>query len=293
MNGEVLRAGAGLAFKAQYFQALRSDPQRLDFFEIHAENYFGAGGLPHAQLRALCELLPLSVHGVGLSLGGSPALDADHLQRLAALCRRYQPALVSEHLAWSRHAGAYLGDLLPLAYTPASLSRLVEHVEQLQEALGRKVLIENPASYLRLAHSEMGEAEFLRELCRRSGCGLLLDLTNLLVSCHNCGGEPWAYLQELPLQRVGEIHLAGHSHIRLHSGGELLLDEHGSAVADATWVLYAELLQRVGPRPTLVEWDRNLPTWTRLAAEADCVRALQCLPYMPPSGAGSAYAAPA
>lgn len=281
MNCKPLLAGAGVAFKPQYFEALLADPQRLDFIEVHAENYFGAGGLLHAQMRALREHLPLSVHGVGLSLGGAQALDAGHLQRLAELCRRYQPVLVSEHLAWSSHAGIYLGDLLPIAYDHATLDRLVEHVDQLQCVLQRQVLIENPAASLRLLPSEMSEVEFLASLSRRSGCGLLLDLNNLLISCHNCGEEPLAYLRQVPAERVGEVHLAGHSRVELSGGESVLVDEHGSQVADATWHLYAEWVRHAGQCPTLVEWDRNLPTWSVLAAEADCVRALQCVPFMP------------
>lgn len=279
-------AGAGVAFKPRYFEALLADPQRVDFIEIHAENYFGAGGLLHAQLGRLRQQLPLSVHGVGLSLGGSERLDSQHLQRLKELCGRYEPALVSEHLAWSSHAGEYLGDLLPLAYNRASLERVAGRVQHLQEYLGRQILIENPAAYLRLAESDMPEVEFIRQLCRRTGCGLLLDLNNLLVSCHNCGGDPSRYLAELPAERVGEVHLAGHARVALPRG-ELLLDEHGSAVADTTWSLYVEWLVLAGARPSLIEWDRQLPDWSVLAAEVDCARALQCNPYMPACGGGT------
>lgn len=281
MNSNPLRAGAGVAFKPQYFEALLADPQRLDFIEIHAENYFGSGGLLHAQMGLLREHLPLSVHGVGLSLGGAEPLDAGHLQRLVELCRRYQPDLVSEHLAWSSHAGAYLGDLLPIAYNRATLDRLVEHVDQLQSALQREVLIENPAAYLRLAQSDMSEVDFLRNLSQRSGCGLLLDLNNLLISSHNCGGNSWDYLQQLPPERVGEVHLAGHTRVELPGGDTVLVDEHGGPIADVTWQLYAEWVRHAGKCPTLVEWDRNQPSWSVLAAEADCVRSLQCEPFMP------------
>lgn len=281
MNCRPLRSGAGVAFKPQHFDALLADPQRVDFFEIHAENYFGAGGLLHAQMQALREHLPLSIHGVGLSLGGAQELDGEHLRRLAALCQRYQPALVSEHLAWSSHAGHYLGDLLPIAYNLSTLKRLVEHVDQLQSALGRTVLIENPAAYLRLAGSEMSEVEFLRELTGRTGCGLLLDLNNLHVSCHNCGGDPQAYLRQLPQQRVAEVHLAGHSRVALANGGYLLLDEHSDVVADQVWQLFVEWLNYAGKCPALIEWDRHLPGWFELAAEVDCIRTLQAMPFMP------------
>lgn len=272
-----------MAFKPQYFDVLLADTQRVDFIEIHAENYFGDGGVLHAQLRSLREQLPLSIHGVGLSLGGSLDIDRQHLQRLQRLCARYEPTLVSEHLAWSNHGSNYLADLLPVAYNVTTLNRVVTHVQQLQEALGRKVLIENPASYLRLEESDMSEADFLRQLCQQSGCDLLLDLNNLLVSCHNCSGDPQDFLARLPLERVAEIHLAGHSQLTLPSGECLLLDDHGSTIADATWELYVELLLRSEKRPTLIEWDNHLPSWDMLAAEVDCARALQCSPYMPPS----------
>lgn len=277
--------GAGVAFKPMYFDALLGDPQRVDFIEIHAENYFGAGGVLHAQLAALREQMPLSVHGVGLSIGGSAPLDKGHMQRLKHLCERYEPILVSEHLAWSAHAGEYLGDLLPVAYHAQSLERVAAHVQQLQDVLGRQVLIENPATYLRLAESELTEAEFIRQLCQSTGCGILLDLNNLLVSCHNCADDPQKYLAELPSDQVLELHLAGHARVQ-HADRELLVDEHGSEIADATWGLYAEWLAHAGARPCLIEWDRHLPSWSVLAAEVDCARTLQCNPLMLPRDCG-------
>lgn len=201
MNSLALRGGAGVAFKPVHFEALLANPGRVDFIETHAENYFGEGGLLHAQLGELRRHLLLLVHGVGLSLDGVEPLDNQHLQRLRRLCGRYEPVLVSEHLAWSGHAGQYQGDLLPLAYNAATLRRVATRVQQVQEALGRTILIENPAVYLRLEESDMSEVEFLRQLCRDTGCGLLLDLNNLLVSCHNCG-SPESYLKALPPERV-------------------------------------------------------------------------------------------
>lgn len=281
MNSLALRGGAGVGFKPVHFEALLANPGRVDFIEIHAENYFGEGGLLHAQLGELRRHLPLSIHGVGLSLGGIEPLDTEHLQRLRRLCDRYQPTLVSEHLAWSGHAGQYLGDLLPVAYTDATLRRIASRVQQVQEVLERPILIENPAVYLQLEESEMSEVEFLRQLCQSTGCGLLLDLNNVLVSCHNCGGSPDAYLQSLPTEQVGELHLAGHS--RVQAGElELLVDDHASAVGDGTWTLYVQWLLMAGARPSLIEWDRELPSWGALAAEVDCARALQQSPYMPP-----------
>jgi len=281
MSSLALRGGAGVAFKPVHFEALLANPGRVDFIEVHAENYFGEGGLLHAQLAELRRHLPLSVHGVGLSLGGIDPLNDDHLQRLRLLCERYEPQLVSEHLAWSGHAGQYLGDLLPLAYNATTLQRVSARIQQVQEALGRTILIENPAVYLRLNESDMSEVEFLRQLCRDAGCGLLLDLNNLLVSCHNCGGDPDSYLKALPSERVGELHLAGHTRLPI-SDGTLLIDDHASAVSDVTWALYVQWLLRAGPRPSLIEWDRELPAWNTLAAEVDCARTLQQSPYMPP-----------
>lgn len=286
MSSLALRGGAGVAFKPVHFDSQLANPGRVDFIEVHAENYFGEGGLLHAQLAELRRHLPLSVHGVGLSLGGVDPLDADHLQRLRRLCERYEPQLISEHLAWSGHAGQYLGDLLPLAYNAATLQRVSSRIQQLQEALGRTVLIENPAVYLRLEESDMSEVEFLRQLCRDTDCGLLLDLNNLLVSCHNCGGSPESYLKALPTKRVGELHLAGHTRMPI-GGATLLIDDHASAVADDTWALYVQWLLLAGPRPSLIEWDRQLPAWSVLAAEVDCARALQCNPFMPACGSGA------
>ena len=277
--------GAGVAFKPMYFDALLGDPQRVDFIEIHAENYFGAGGVFHAQLAALREQMPLSVHGVGLSIGGSAPLDKGHMQRLKHLCERYEPMLVSEHLAWSAHAGEYLGDLLPVAYHAQSLERVAAHVQQLQDVLGRQVLREKPATDLRLAEWELTEAEFIRQLCQSTGCGILLDLNNLLVSCHNCADDPLKYLAELPSDQVLELHLAGHARVQ-HDDREQLVDEHGSEIADATWGLYAEWLAYAGARPCLIEWDRHLPSWSVLAAEVDCARTLQCTPLMLPRDCG-------
>jgi uncharacterized protein len=289
MSSLALRGGAGVAFKPVHFDALLANPGRVDFIEVHAENYFGEGGLLHAQLAELRRHLPLSVHGVGLSLGGVDPLDAEHLQRLRLLCERYEPQLVSEHLAWSRHAGQYLGDLLPLAYNAATLQRVSARIQQVQEALGRTILIENPAVYLRLDESDMSEVEFLRQLCRDTDCGLLLDLNNLLVSCHNCGGSPDSYLKALPAERVAELHLAGSTRMPI-GDGTLLIDDHASAVADDTWALYVQWLLQAGPRPSLIEWDRELPVWGILAAEVDCARTLQQSPYMPPCASREKHA---
>ncbi|MFN3279060.1 MAG: DUF692 domain-containing protein [Paracoccus hibiscisoli] len=262
-----LPARAGLGFKPQHFAAIRRDPNPPAFFEVHAENYMGAGGLPHAQLTALRADHAISVHRVGLSIGGEGPLDGAHLARLRALCDRYQPESFSEHLAWSSHGTEYLNDLLPLPYTPATLDRVCDHIDRVQEALGRPMLLENPATYLLFAASTLPETEFLARIAARTGCGLLLDVNNVFVSCTNHRADPRAYLADFPMQAVAEIHLGGHAAEDL-PGGPLLIDSHGAAVADPVWTLYAAVIARIGPCPTLVEWDNDLPDWPVLAAEA-------------------------
>lgn len=270
-----LPEGVGIGFKAAHFDALMDDLQRVDFIEVHAENYLGDGGLPHAQLYALRQRLALSLHGVGLSIGGAQPLDRNHLRRLAGLCARYQPHAFSEHLAWSTHDGVWFGDLLPLSYSNGTLQRTIAHVDEVQMALGRRVLIENPSTYVKLAGSPLEEPQFLAELARRSGCGLLLDLNNVVVSCHNRGAKPLDYLRAFDLERVEEVHLAGHSEHALANGDNLRVDDHGGPVGADTWQLLEWLQQHVGAVPTLLEWDRNIPSWPRLAAEADAIRAAQ------------------
>lgn len=257
----------GVGFKPDHFAAIRRDVAGIGFFEVHAENYLGAGGLPHAQLTAIRADHVLSIHGVGLSIGGARGLDRDHLARVKLLCDRYQPESFSEHLAWSSHGAEYLNDLLPLPYTQETLGLVCDHVDQVQEALGRQMLLENPATYLCFARSVIPETEFLAEVARRTGCGLLLDVNNVFVSCTNHGTDPRAWLADFPLHRVGEIHLGGHDTEDLPSG-PLLIDSHGAAVADPVWALFAEVIAKAGPLPTLVEWDNDLPEWPVLADEA-------------------------
>ncbi|ESW61981.1 MAG: hypothetical protein Q27BPR15_03445 [Rhodobacter sp. CACIA14H1] len=257
----------GVGFKPEHFAAIRADAAGIGFFEVHAENYMGAGGLPHAQLAAIRADHALSIHGVGLSIGGARGLDRDHLARLRLLCDRYEPESFSEHLAWSSHGAEYLNDLLPLPYTPETLQLVCDHVDQVQTALRRPMLLENPATYLRFAQSTIPETEFLTEVARRTGCGLLLDVNNVFVSCTNDGTDPRLWLERLPLHLVGEIHLGGHDVEALPSG-PLLIDSHGAAVADPVWALFAAVVARAGPLPTLVEWDNDLPEWSVLAAEA-------------------------
>lgn len=263
-----LPADAGIGYKAQHFSGLMAAPGPVAWLEIHAENYMGAGGRPIAQLRALAERFPISVHGVGLSIGGERPLDTDHLARLRHLCDWLQPASFSEHLAWSTHDAGFLNDLLPLPYTAATLARICAHIDQLQEALGRRMLLENPATYLAFAESQIEEVDFLSQISRRTGCGLLLDVNNVFVSATNQGWDARAYIDAFPLDAVGEIHLGGHDEDADDHGRPLLIDSHGRAVVDPVWALYAHTIARGGPRPTLIEWDNNVPPLAELQAEA-------------------------
>ena len=266
-----LPATAGLGFKPEHFAEISRRPGAVGFYEVHAENYMGAGGAPHAMLSRLRADHALSLHGVGLSIGGAGPLDRAHLARLRALVDRYEPESFSEHLAWSSHDTAWLNDLLPLPYTADTLDRVCAHVDQAQEALGLRLLLENPATYLAFEASTMGETEFLSEIVRRTGCGLLLDVNNVFVSATNQRSDPRAYLADFPLGAVGEIHLAGHSEEALPSG-PLLIDTHGQPVADPVWSLYAEVITRTGPLPTLIEWDTDVPAFPVLLQEAGRAR---------------------
>ena len=259
----------GVGYKPQHFAQILQSPGCVEWLEIHAENYMGDGGRPLAQLRHLAERLPISVHGVGLSIGGEADLDADHLQRLKKLCGWLQPSSFSEHLAWSTHDGAYFNDLLPLPYTEATLTRVVAHIDRVQDVLGRRMLLENPSSYLRFAESEMPETAFLGEVARRTGCGLLMDVNNIFVSATNLHFAPQDYIAAFPLSEVGEIHLGGHAEDRDETGGLLLIDSHADAVVDPVWALYAGIIAAGGPKPTLIEWDNDVPDWRVLAAEAE------------------------
>ena len=228
----------------------------------------GAGGAPHRRLDAIRELYPLSLHGVGLSIGSPGPLDRAHLQRLAAVARRFEPTLVSEHLAWSTHEGAFLNDLLPLPYTDETLARVSEHIDEVQNVLGRRMLLENPSTYVVFAESTWAETDFLREIARRTGCGLLLDVNNVFVSAVNHGFDPELYLADFPLSAVGEIHLAGSADDTDDVGLPLLIDAHNSPVRDAVWSLYSSTIRRLGAKPTLIEWDNDVPAWPTLLDEA-------------------------
>lgn len=259
---------AGVGFKPQHFAAIEAERQPLGFFEVHAENYMGAGGVPHAQLRFLRENYALSIHGVGLSIGSPEPLDRDHLARLKRLCDRYEPESFSEHLAWSSHGGAFFNDLLPLPYTEATLAAVVAHIDETQTALGRRMLLENPATYIRFAESELRETEFLDRVVKATGCGLLLDVNNVFVSSRNHGEDPLAYLADFPLGAVGEIHLAGHIEDRDEAGAVLLIDAHSSPVVDEVLALFDSVIARSGPLPTLIEWDNDVPNFAMLRGQA-------------------------
>lgn len=259
---------AGTSFKHEHLAAILADDARDGFFEVHAENYMGAGGPPHRMLTALRENHPLSLHGVCMSIGGAEALDRDHLARFRDLVVRYEPLLVSEHLAWSSHGGAFFNDLLPLPYTKATLDRVCEHIDQVQQAIRRPLLLENPSTYVAFATSTMSETDFIRAVSQRTGCGLLLDINNIFVSATNHGYSAEGYLDAFPLDLVGEIHLAGHSEQRDDENETLLIDSHDRPIADPVWELYRRVVAGIGPKPTLVEWDSDLPDWPVLRAQA-------------------------
>jgi uncharacterized protein (UPF0276 family) len=265
-GGEAVAAGVGISLPPPHVAEIVESRPPIGWLEAHTENYLGGGPALHA-LEAVRERYPVALHGVGLSLGSAEGLDRRHLARVADLARRIGPALLSEHLSWSIAGGVYLNHLLPLPYTEESLALVCAHVDQAQEALGRLLLIENPSSYLRFRHSPIPEPEFLGELARRTGCGLLCDVNNVFVTCANLGGDPVAYLDALPPDAIGEIHLAGHA--RNEADGHLILiDDHGSRVAAPVWDLYAHAVSRFGPRPTLIEWDTDIPALAVLLDEA-------------------------
>ena len=263
-----LPARAGLGLKSAHYQAILDSSVDVGFFEVHAENYMVAGGPFHHYLGLLRERYALSLHGVGLSIGAAAPLDEVHLKRLAELIERYQPQAFSEHLAWSSHDQVFFHDLLPVAYDAATLARVCEHIDRVQSRLQRQMLLENPATYVEFACSSMDEAQFLNAVVQRTGCGLLLDVNNVYVSCINHQRDPWAYIQSLPLQTVGELHLAGFAEDSDAVGARLLIDSHGAPVDQAVWALYAQTLALTGALPTLIERDHQVPALAVLLAEA-------------------------
>ncbi|CAN7691578.1 MNIO family bufferin maturase [Neorhizobium tomejilense] len=259
---------AGLSLKPEHYETILAIKPDVGFFEVHAENYMGAGGPPHRYLETVADLYPLSLHGVGLSIGAARDLDREHLKRLRGLIDRYQPQSFSEHLAWSTHETGFLNDLLPLPYTAETLARVVDHVDETQQWLGRQMLLENPSTYLLFSESTIDEVDFLTEIADRTGCGLLLDVNNVMVSAVNHRLDPVAYIDRFPIELVGEIHLAGYDETVDSVGDRLLIDAHGSTVRTDVVELYRHTLSRSGPLPTLIEWDNDVPDFATLQAEA-------------------------
>lgn len=270
-----LQPRAGVSLKPEHYppaleavSASTFSPTRSPgWFEVHPQNYFGAGGPPHRWLAAFAERAPLSFHSVGLSLGSSDGVDENELERLAALCERYAPAMVSDHLSWSGSANNRYPDLLPVPYTREALDHFAVQVARVQDRLGRAICVENPSRYLAFAGDEMSEAEFLHALCARSGCGILLDINNIEVSATNLGLDPGDMVDAIEPAMVCEVHLAGHA-VEDHDSGPLLIDDHGSPVTQTTWRLFERFIRRAGPRPALVEWDTDIPAFDVLMAEA-------------------------
>lgn len=260
-------AKAGIGLRSRHYRDVLNDQPTVAWFEVHSENYFGKGGAPLSYLEAVRNDYPLSLHGVGMSLGSVDELDGRHLRQLKELITRIEPALVSEHLAWNSFGGRYLNDLVPIPYTDATLTHLAARISRVQDFLGRQILLENPSSYLEYRFSNYSEAEFLNELGKRTGCGILLDVNNVYVSCQNHGWNALAYLHGIDAARVAEMHLAGHSR---NDAGErsILIDTHDRPVCEAVWQLYQSALRIIGSRPTLIEWDADLPSWQVLVDQA-------------------------
>jgi len=263
-----LPARAGVGLKPQHYAEIIETSPRIGFFEVHAENYMGAGGPPHRHLERIRARYPLSVHGVGLSIGGDLPLDQVHMARLKRLVDRYAPASFSEHLAWSSHDAVFLNDLLPVPYERQTLNRVCDHIDEVHDVLGRRMLLENPSTYVEFVQNDMSEVEFLSEVVRRTGCGLLLDVNNVFISATNHACDPIAYLDAFPAEHVGEIHLAGFAEETDADGNRLLIDAHGTVVAEIVWTLFEHALGRTGPVATLIEWDNDVPAFPVLMEEA-------------------------
>ncbi len=266
------RSGVGL--KPEHYRTIVESNPDVGFFEVHAENYMGAGGPPHRYLTEIRSRYPLSLHGVGLSIGADQPLDRDHLERLRQLIERYQPGLFSEHLAWSTHDATFFDDLLPVPYTAEMLARVSDHINEVQETLGQQMLLENPSTYLAFAESTYSEIDFIAEIARRTGCGLLLDVNNVHVASINQQWDPVRYIDEYPLAHVQEIHLAGYTREEDDKGRPLLIDTHDRPVDEIVWSLFEHAIVKLGPIPTLIEWDAKVPAWPELKAEADRAEAI-------------------
>ena len=265
---------AGTSFKHEHLPAILAEGPQRGFFEVHAENYMGAGGPPHRALETIRRDHPVSLHGVCMSIGAPQPLDQAHLARFRNLVDRYRPALVSEHLAWSTHENTYFNDLLPLPYTKTTLAQVCDHIDEVQDAIRRPLLLENPSTYVAFAELTMSETDFIRSVARRTGCGLLLDVNNVFVSATNHGFSPLQYLTEFPLVSVSEIHLAGHAEQADEEGEPLLIDSHDCPVADAVWKLFETVVGQCGAVPTLIEWDSKSPDWPIQKAEAAAAQAI-------------------
>lgn len=260
----------GIGLKPEHYADVLAAAERgapPAWAEVHPQNYFGAGGPPHRWLTAIAAHVPLSFHSVGLSLGSASGVDRGELAALAALCERYEPAMVSDHLSWSNGPDDKFPDLLPIPYNHAALDHFVREVGRVQDRLQRAKLIENPSRYLAYIGDDWDEVEFLHELCRRAGCGLLLDINNVEVSAFNLGLDPAAWLDAVDPALVGEVHVAGHSRKDDDMGGTIAIDDHGSPVRDSCWDLLAAFLRRAGPKPGLVEWDSDVPDYATLMGE--------------------------
>lgn len=265
LNSIPSRAGIGL--RAEHYRDVLETRPDVGWLEVHSENYFGDGGPPLHYLTQARERYPVSLHGVGLSLGSTDPLNRSHLHKLKRLVETIEPGLVSEHLCWSSVDGRYLNDLLPLPYTEEAIAHIVPRIVEAQEFLGRRILIENLSSYVQYKHSTLTEWEFLTAVAEQADCGILLDVNNVYVSARNHGFEPIDYLFAIPAERVGEIHLAGHT-VKRYDDGVILIDTHNARVSDAVWALYRMTISAIGARPTLIEWDSDLPALDVLVEEA-------------------------
>ena len=257
----------GVGLKSEHLLEVIHNKPDLAFFEVHAENYMTAGGNHMRFLDAVAETYPLSIHGVGMSLGSAEGIDCDHLSKFKQVVERYQPWLVSEHLAWSVQGGHYLNDLLPLPLNEATLGVVADNIAKMQDAIGRRILVENPSTYVSFLATDIPEPEYLSRLAERTGCGILLDVNNVYVSAKNNSFNAGEYLAKIPADIVGEIHLAGHV-VKDVDGAEIRIDDHGRAVADDVWLLYEQTVERIGVCPTLVEWDSTVPALSVLVSEA-------------------------
>ncbi|MEQ8709590.1 MAG: DUF692 domain-containing protein [Rhodospirillales bacterium] len=258
----------GISLKARHYEEILASPPAVGWFEVHPENYMCEGGPAHHYLTRIRQKHDISLHGVGLSIGGADPLDRDHLIRLKQLVDRYEPVRFSEHLAWSGHGGRFFNDLLPLPYTAETLELVCDHISEIQDFLGRRMLLENPSTYLRFTGSDIDEPAFLAEISRRTGCGLLLDINNVVVSCTNQQTDPGDWLTAFPLDCAGQIHLAGHAEDRDETGNRLLIDSHDRCVDLQVWALFERVIRAGGPLPTLIEWDDEIPALDVLLAES-------------------------